>query len=86
MATLSFSFDTGNVPVSRIVDAVATVYGYNPNVVDPNNPAQTIPNPQTKAAFAKQVIRKILIDAVREAEVRTARLTAEAAVTSIDLT
>jgi hypothetical protein len=86
MATLSFSYNTGSVPLSRIVDAMAVVYGYPVNVDDPENPGQTIPNPQTKAEFGRAVIRRIIIDAVREAELRPARVTAESSVAAIDLT
>lgn len=80
------SFNTGSVPLSRIVDAMALIYGYPENIEDPENPGQTIPNPQTKAQFAKEQIRWIIVDAVREAEARAARATAESSVTPIDLT
>lgn len=48
MAVLSFSFDTGSVPLNRIIDAMAEVHGYSVNIADPENPVETIPNPQTK--------------------------------------
>lgn len=86
MATLSFSFDTGSVPLTRIIDAVAVVYGYPANIDDPQTPGQTIPNPQTKAQFARAVIRRIIVNAVREAEMRSAKATIEASVVNIDLT
>lgn len=89
MATLTFSFDTGNVSLTRITDAMAVVYGYPANVPDPafpNDPTKTIANPQTKAQFAKDVIKNIIVAAVREADTRTARATADASVSNISLT
>lgn len=86
MATLSFSFDTGTVSLTRIVDAMAITYGYQANIPDPANPGQTIPNPQTKAQFARAQIRRIIIEAVRNAEAQQAREQAEAGATTIDLT
>jgi hypothetical protein len=86
MATLNFSYNTGTVPLSRIVDAMAVVYGYPANIEDPENPGQTIPNPQSKADFGRAVIRGIIVSAVREAELRTARATADASVANIELT
>ena len=85
MATLSFSFDTGSVSLSRIVDAVATVHGYNAEIGDPENPSESIPNPQTKAEFAEEVLKNIIIQIVRDAETRTAREAAVASVQDITL-
>lgn len=86
MATLTFSFDTGSVPLSRIVDAMAIHYGYQANLPDPNNAGSTIPNPETKSQFAKAQIRRIIMEAVKSAEVTQAHITADATVTDITLT
>lgn len=86
MATLTFSFDTGAVPLSRIVDGMAVTYGYPETIPDPANPGQTIPNTETKAQFARRQIRRIIIEAVRTGEVTIARQTSEQGVTFIDLT
>lgn len=89
MAVLTFTFETGAVPLTRIVDAVALLHGYSALVPDPNATppnSTSMPNPQTKAQFAKGVIRGFLINAVKEAELRVARTSAESGVVSIDLT
>jgi hypothetical protein len=86
MATLSFSFDTGTVPVARIIDAMALEYGYQATIPDPANPGQTIPNPQTKAQFGKAQIGRIIKEAVRNQERQAARAAAEAGITDIPIT
>jgi len=86
MATLSFSFDTGSVPTSRITNALATNYGYQATIPDPQNPESTIANPETKAQFAQRMVKKFLIDNVKAAEINAARVTAEVGVTEIALT
>lgn len=80
MATLTFSFDTGTVPISRIVDAMALEYGYSATLPDGSA------NPQTKAQFGKAQIGRIIREAVRNQEASAAKITAEAAVTAIVLT
>jgi len=95
MATLSFSFDTGNITTSRIVDAIAQVYGYTAEVRNPDwfideNGVETpvpkyIPNPQTKAQFAKQQVKRFIVDAVYKAESNEAVVIATASVTTITL-
>lgn len=86
MATLTFSFDTGNVPISRIVDAMAIKYGYQATIPDPENAGGMIPNPETKAQFGRRQIRNIIVSAVKEAEVLAAREVAESSVTEVTLT
>jgi hypothetical protein len=86
MATLSFSFDTGSVTVARIVDAMAITYGYQATIPDPQNAGQSIANPETKAQFAKAQIKRIITEAVKNAEMHEARKAAEATVTDITLT
>lgn len=86
MAVLTFSFDTGIIPLSRIVDAMAITYGYSATIPDPANLGQTIPNPETKAQFGRKQIRRIIMESVRNAEVIQARTTAESGVTDITLT
>ncbi len=86
MAILTFSFDTGAVPVSRIVDAMALEYGYQATVPDPANPGQTLPNPQTKVQFAKAQIGRIIKETVSHQERRAAQQTAASGVTDVVLT
>lgn len=48
MPTLTFTFDTGVVPLSRITNAIATMYHYT-GVFNSQ--------PETKADFAKRIIK-----------------------------
>lgn len=86
MATLSFSFETGAIPTSRIVNALAANYSYQATIPDPQSPGDTIANPESKADFAKRMVKRYLIDNVRSYELGQARATAEATVTEIALT
>ena len=85
MATLTLSYNTGTVPVSRIVDAICAEYGYQANIPAPQNPGQTIPNPETKQAFAKRMIGTVIRNIVANQDLATARQAAEANVTPINL-
>lgn len=84
MAQLQFTFDTGNVPLSRINDSLALEFGYQSIIRDPIQ--GDIPNPETKAQFNKRKIKEFIIDAVKNQDIRTARTTADAGVTPINLT
>lgn len=84
MATLSVSFDTGSVPLSRIQDAFASAYGWTATVSDGNG--GTIPNPETKAQFMRRKVKEYVTDVVKGQEREAARRTAESAVTEITLT
>jgi hypothetical protein len=79
MPTLTFSYDTGNVPLSRIINSYAEQFGY----VDTINGQ---PNPETKAEFARRMVRTQIVSVVRASEVGTAIKTAKDAVTPIDIT
>lgn len=63
MATISFTIP--NAQASRVVDAIATRYGYQSTIND-------LPNPQTKQEFTKQWLITQLRNAVREHESATA--------------
>lgn len=86
MATLTFTYDTGAVPTSRILDAWALRYNYQATVPDPGVPGQIIPNPETKAAFAKRILKEQITAIVREVEAAAAAKTASDAVVPIVLT
>lgn len=86
MATLTLTFDTGNVPLSRISDALTKASGWTATVPDPANPGQTMPNPITQAQAPKEFIKQFIIRNVREQEVLAARQTADAGVTPVTLT
>ena len=66
MATLTLTFDTGAATVASIVDDLAAANGYQATIPDPANPGQTLPNPQTKAAFAKEMVRQYIVRTIRD--------------------
>lgn len=83
MPTLTFSYDTGAVPLSRIVDGVAAFHNYQAMITpNPQEPGTQIPNPESKSQFASRMIKQHIIMMVRSSEGRTAEL----AVTNIGLT
>lgn len=131
---LKFEYETGSVPISRIIDAFAVNYNYQetiPNPVrmgmpqtipnpdrigmpltieDPLDPELTIPNPdllttpefipnpdllttpetianpETKAQFAKRMLRNHIVDIVKSQDISVAQKTARDSITSIELT
>lgn len=85
MAVLSFSFDTGDVPLSRIIEGVAFAYEY-PEVVPDESGNSTIPNPESKEQFFESKIKSTILGAVRAAELTKARMAAESTITDITLT
>lgn len=78
MATLAFSFDTGTVPFSRIVDAFATAYNYQATI-------DGQPNPETKAQFTRRMVRQYIIEIVKSQEVQAAVKTAYDSITEVTL-
>lgn len=81
MATLTFTFETGVVTLNEITNAFATAYNRPDTVPDPNTPGATIPNPETKAQFARRMVRQFIIETVKSQRIKTARATADAGVT-----
>lgn len=76
MATLTFSFDTGSVPLSRIVDAFATAYNYQailPATPLAIPPLPERPNPETKEQFARRMVRRYIRETVVSIEHNVAR-------------
>jgi hypothetical protein len=66
MATITI-----NIPdnvLQRVVNGVAVAHGYQERIPDPANPDATIPNPQTRAQFAKAMLVKFVKDSVKQAE------------------
>jgi hypothetical protein len=81
MALLTFSFDTGATPISRIVDAFALQHHYEAFLED-----GVTPNPETKAQFAKRVIGRFIKDTVRAAETKAAEDAARDGISDVPLT
>ncbi len=83
MATLTITIP--NAQLTRVANAVATQHGYQAEVPDPDNPGQTIPNPQTKADFAREVLMRFLRETVRAHEAAVAAESArQTAITKAD--
>jgi hypothetical protein len=78
MAIVTFSFEAGN-NIPRILEAFAATYGYKPTLPDGST------NPETKAMFAKRMLRQHIVDIVRQYEQDKAREEAAAAVGDIML-
>jgi len=57
---------------ARILRAFVQAYGYKDTIPDPNNPGQTIPNPETKGQFTKRKIAAFVKDVVASIEVKEA--------------
>ena len=79
MATLTFSFDTGSVPLSKINNAIAAEYDYQ-STIDGE------PNPESKAEFSKRMIKTVITNIVKNQDKKVARQAAEASVSEITLT
>jgi hypothetical protein len=77
MPELQFSFNTGSVPLSRIVNAICLEYNYKATI-------RGEANPETKAEFAKRMIGDHIRNIVYNQETELARKAAESDAT-IDL-
>lgn len=78
MPTLTLTYDTGAVPISRILDSFATRYNWQAIIVDPNNPGtlqnpNLIPNPESKVQFATRMVRLYIVSVVRDIDERNAK-------------
>lgn len=85
MATLTFSYDTGSITLAEIINNTALDWGYPEFVPDPGNPGEVIPNPQTKAAFCKAVVKQIIVTAYKNGKRKSAYDQAEATLPDIEL-
>ncbi len=71
--------------VNDVIDGIAFQNGYKDNIQDPDDPINTIPNPESKTAFAKRMNRKWIRDNVRAWEANQSQKTArEQAITDAD--
>jgi hypothetical protein len=80
MPILTFSFDTGTVPLTRIIDAFALAYNYKTTLPDGSA------NPETKANFARRMVKENIIGIVKSQETKTAIETAQGTINPIVLT
>ena len=82
MPTQAVTINIDTTIIAEAVDALCATGGYQATIPDPVTPGQMIVNPQTKAQFAKQVIR----DFVRNAVVEQRNRNAQIAVTAVNPT
>ena len=91
-----FSIAIADEDVNRVMDAVASNYGWEENVQNPNfdpnqpeDPAtnpETIQNPENKYVFTNRIVRQFLSEHVAAYEINEAKISAAAALnTSIDI-
>jgi len=83
---VNVTFTIPDAQVNRYINAFAVMYNYQTEVPDGNG--GMIPNPQTKAQFAKQCVVNYMKEIVKACEVQeaveTARTTAASA-TQVDV-
>jgi hypothetical protein len=84
MATISIDIPNGT-QVARFIAAFAGTFQYQDQIPDPNNPVALIPNPETKAAFAQRMLRKMAKDVIKQWEGNLAQAGAfDAAVAKVE--
>jgi hypothetical protein len=62
--------------VARVLAGMCGLHNYQETITDPENPEQTIPNPETKVEFIKRIIRQKIKRDVLEWEGAEAQRTA----------
>lgn len=80
MASRTFTIPDAILP--RVINGVAYANGYLDNIPNPSNPAQTIPNPETKAEFFLRRTREYWKECVKAYETKLAIETARATIES----
>ena len=74
-----------NAAKQNVIAAFALLGSYSATIPDPNNPGQTIANPQSEQAFFMAELTAFVNGKVREARHRTAAIAAANNVTETDL-
>jgi hypothetical protein len=64
MPTITLTMSASHA--TRIENALATLYGYQANIID--GEGQTIPNSETKTQFAKRMVQEWIRERVKTAE------------------
>jgi hypothetical protein len=49
----------------RVIDGIAYQHGYRDEIEDPENPGEFIPNPETKAQFARRCARRWVKECIK---------------------
>lgn len=64
--------EVSDAQVTRVLAAFARQYSYQDEINDPINPGKKIPNPMTKAQFARKVVTRFAKEVVMTAEANEA--------------
>lgn len=85
MATLSFSWEVTAANKARIIEGISGQHDYPDEVSDPDNPLELIPNPETKAQYAKRMAKRWVMENVKAFEADLAANTArDAAIEAVE--
>ena len=71
----SFTLEIPNDVVGRVVDGIAYQHKYQDELTDPDT-GDTIPNPETKAAYSKRMLKRWVRENVKAWEATQAAQTA----------
>jgi hypothetical protein len=66
MATITFTYDTGSTPLSKITDAFALAYNYQTTIDGQSNP-------ETKSQFARRMVKQYVVETVRAEDIKAAQ-------------
>ena len=84
MATLTINTTTEQD--QRIAPAFKSVYHYQDQIPDPNDPESTIPNPESVAVFVRRQVITFMRNVVKQYEATEAANTArQAAIAQVDV-
>lgn len=65
MATLSLSVTVPDAQATDILNDFCSYHGYQATIPDPADPEATIPNPVTKAAYAKAKVASFVKESIK---------------------
>jgi 1,2-phenylacetyl-CoA epoxidase catalytic subunit len=78
-----FSVEIADEDVERVINAVASNYNYQDQIITENN--RMIDNPESKYVFANRMVRKFLSDHVKKYELELAKKTLEEQLASVTI-
>lgn len=84
MAVTPITINIDNTVLNRIITDLSSSGGYQAQIPDPNNPKNLIPNTQTAAQFAKQMLISYIITTCKNYEQQQAVQTAAQGVQTIN--
>lgn len=78
-----FSVEIADEDVDRVINAVASNYNYQQQIINDNN--VLVDNPESKYVFANRMVRKFLSDHVKKYELELAKQELENQLNSITI-